>query len=422
MDKIVITGGRPLEGQVTVSGAKNATLPLLFAALLTDEPCRLRGVPNVADIRTACDLLESLGAKIQRPTPDEIVVDCSKVQAMEARYDLVRKMRASFLVLGPLLARFGTARVSQPGGCAIGSRPVDQHVAAMARLGARITHDRGYVEAAAKELRGGHVILANPSVGATENLLMAASLARGTTRIENAAREPEIVDLADALTKMGARIRGAGNSVVEVDGVSSLGGYDHVVIGDRIEAGTFLIAGAMTRGDVFVRGARVSDLQALLETLEKTGARIEAGDAGIRVTASGRPAPVDITTAPHPGFPTDLQAQLMALLCFSTGRSVVTETIFENRFMHVQELARMGADIRLSGREAAVMGQVSLSGAPVMATDLRASVCLVLAGMAAEQQTEVLRVYHLDRGYERIEEKLSRLGARIERMSADRAF
>jgi UDP-N-acetylglucosamine 1-carboxyvinyltransferase len=422
MDKIVIDGGRPLEGEVTASGAKNAALPLMFAALLTDKPCRLRGVPDVADIRTACTLLESLGADVRRPARGEIEIDCSRVRAWEAPYDLVRKMRASFLVLGPLLARYGRARVSQPGGCAIGSRPVDQHVAAMQRLGARISHDHGYVDAAAKELRGGHVIFATPSVGATENLLMAAALARGRTRIENAAREPEIVDLTAALGKMGARIEGAGGSVVEVEGSASLGGFDHEVIPDRIEAGTFMIAAAVTRGDVIVRRARAHDLGAVIDALQAAGTRVEAGDGYVRVTAAGRPAPADVSTAPYPGFPTDLQAQFMVLMCFSTGRATIRETIFENRFMHVQELARMGADIRLAGHEAVVNGQVSLSGAPVMATDLRASVCLVLAGMAAEQQTEVLRIYHLDRGYEHIEEKLSSLGARIRRVSAERAF
>jgi UDP-N-acetylglucosamine 1-carboxyvinyltransferase len=422
MDKIVIEGGRPLEGEVAVSGAKNAALPLMFAALLTDRPCRLRGVPNVADIRTACTLLESMGASVERSPEGEISIDCARVRAWEAPYDLVRKMRASFLVLGPLLARFGRARVSQPGGCAIGSRPVDQHIAGMVRLGARISHDHGYVDASAKELRGGHVILATPSVGATENLLMAAALARGTTRIENAAREPEIVDLADALAKMGAKISGAGRSVVDVEGAASLGGFDHEVIPDRIEAGTFLISAAVTRGDVLVRRVRADDLRVVLEVLTAAGAHVQESERGVRVTASGRPAPVDVETAPHPGFPTDLQAQFMVLMCLSKGRAVITETIFENRFMHVQELARMGADIRLSGREAIVNGQVSLSGAPVMATDLRASVCLVLAGMAAEQRTEVLRVYHLDRGYERIEDKLSALGARIQRMPADRPF
>jgi UDP-N-acetylglucosamine 1-carboxyvinyltransferase len=422
VDKIVIEGGRPLEGEVAASGAKNAALPLLFAALLTETPCRLRGVPDVADIRTACTLLESLGAVVRRPAPGEIELECSRVQACEAPYDLVRKMRASFLVLGPLLARYGRARVSQPGGCAIGSRPVDQHVAGMRRLGARISHDHGYVEATARELRGGHVIFSAPSVGATENVLMAAALARGSTRIENAAREPEIVDLADALGKMGAQISGAGSSVIDVEGVSSLGGFDHEVIPDRIEAGTFLIAAAVTRGDVIVRRARASHLAIILEALQSAGARVETGDDYVRVTAAGRPAPVDVTTAPHPGFPTDLQAQFMVLMCLSTGRSTIQETIFENRFMHVQELARMGADIRLSGHEAVVKGQVSLSGAPVMATDLRASVCLVLAGMAAEQHTEVLRIYHLDRGYEHIEAKLSALGARIRRVPAERTF
>jgi UDP-N-acetylglucosamine 1-carboxyvinyltransferase len=414
--KIVIGGGRRLEGEVTVSGAKNSALPLLFATLLTDEPCHFRRVPDVADIRSAAALLASLGASVTEPGPGEMIIDCAGVRGFAADYDLVRKMRASFLVLGPLLARFGRAHVSQPGGCAIGARPVGIHMAAMKRLGAKIEQDGGYVDASADRLRGGHVIMEMPSVGATENLLMAASLAEGTTRIENAAREPEIVDLAHVLTKMGAKVRGAGGSIVEVEGVAKLGGVDHEVIPDRIEAGTFLVAAMMTLGDVTVRGAREQDLGALLEVLAMAGGHIDCGDGWVRVRAERRPAPVTIRTAPHPGFPTDLQAQTMALMCLSTGSSVIRETIFENRFMHVSELARMGADISLHGAEATVRGRQSLSGAPVMATDLRASVCLVLAGLAAERETEVMRVYHLDRGYERIEQKLQGLGAHISRV------
>jgi len=418
VDKILIEGGRRLTGEVRVSGAKNSALPLIFASLLTDRPCRLRSVPDVADIRSATALLENLGAMIERPAPGELVIDCARVGGTAADYELVRRMRASFLVLGPLLARFGRAHVSQPGGCAIGARPVGIHIAGMKRLGAKIDQQGGYVDASAGRLSGGHVIMELPSVGATENVMMAAALASGPSRIENAAREPEIVDLADVLVKMGARIQGAGTSIIEIEGVEKLGGVDHEVVPDRIEAGTYLVGAAMTRGEVFVRGARADDLGALLEALSASGVEIEIHGDGVRVRAGRRPAPVDVRTAPHPGFPTDLQAQFMALMCLSTGTAVIRETIFENRFMHVPELMRMGGDISLHGGEAVVRGKPSLSGAPVMATDLRASVCLVLAGLAAEQETEVLRVYHLDRGYERIEEKLTGLGARIRRMPA----
>ncbi len=418
MDKIVIEGGPRLCGEVAASGAKNAALPLIFSSLLSSEPLVLDGVPDVADIRTACRLLERLGARVESPAPGRLVLDCAEVAEQEAPYDLVRTMRASFLVLGPLLARFGRARVSQPGGCAIGMRPIDVHLEALARLGARIEHNGGYVDARTTGLRGAHCILSLPSVGATENLIMAAVLAHGVTRIENAAREPEIADLARSLAARGARIEGAGTSVIEVEGVERLGGTEHRVIPDRIEAGTYLIAAAMTSGDVTVRGAQAGHLGALLEKLTDAGVTIESGEGFVRARASGRPRSVDATTAPHPGFPTDLQAQFMALMAVAEGTSVITETIFENRFMHVPELNRMGADVRLSGRRAVVRGRERLSGAPVMATDLRASVCLVLAGLAAGGRTEVLRVYHLDRGYERIEEKLSAIGARIERVKA----
>ena len=416
MDKIVVQGGRRLSGEVQTSGAKNSALPVIAASLLSARPCHIKNVPDVVDIRTLVSLLIDLGAEVERPAAGEFRIDCSAILHQDAPYDLVRTMRASFLVLGPLLARFGRARVSRPGGCAIGGRPVDIHLAAMHRLGARIRTRAGYVEASASRLRGGHIILEKPSVGATENLLMAASLAAGTTRIENAAREPEVVDLAAVLTKMGARIEGAGTSVVEIEGRTELNGFEHSVIGDRIEAGTFLIAGALTRGRVLVKGARAADHEMLIEALRASGVEVGVEDGGIRVFADRRPRAVDVTTAPHPGFPTDLQAQFMVLMCMASGSSVVTETIFENRFMHVQELMRMGADIRLEGNRAIVKGQVSLCGASVMATDLRASVCLVLAGLAAEETTEVMRVYHLDRGYERLEEKLRGLGACIERV------
>ncbi len=417
MDKIVIQGGHRLAGSVRASGAKNAALPLIFSSLLSDEPLRLSRVPDVADIRTACRLIESLGARIERGASGELSLDCSAVDRWQAPYELVRTMRASFLVLGPLLARFGRAQVSRPGGCAIGTRPIDMHLMAMERLGTRIAHHDGYVDAAADSLSAGFCILPLPSVGATENVMMAATLARGTTRIENAAREPEIVDLANSLVKRGARIEGAGSSVIEIEGVERLGGGTHEVIPDRIEVGTYLIAGVMTRGRVLVEGGRRDDLACLVEKLEEIGATVADDERGIEVTGDARPGAVDACTAPHPGFPTDLQAQFMALMCLADSASVITETIFENRFMHVPELQRMGADIRLTGRRAVVRGRPRLFGAPVMATDLRASVSLVLAGLAADSTTEVLRVYHLDRGYESIERKLSALGARIERMA-----
>jgi UDP-N-acetylglucosamine 1-carboxyvinyltransferase len=418
MDKLVLEGPSRLEGEVDAGGAKNAALPLLFACLLTEEACHLTNVPDVADIRTTVNLLESLGARVERPAPGEIVVECRGIEGFEAPYELVRRMRASFLTLGPLLARFGRAHVSRPGGCAIGSRPVDIHLDGMKRLGASVKLEGGYADAKARKLRGGHVIFSMPSVGATENVLMAASLAEGSTRIENAAREPEIVDLADALGKMGAKIRGAGSSVIEVEGVPRLGGMNHAVIPDRIVAGTFLVGAAMTTGDVYVRGARADHLESLLEALMRAGCRVEIDAKGIRARMTSRPRPVDIVTAPFPGFPTDLQAQWTALLCLADGRSEVHERIFENRFMHVEELARMGADVRVvHGGHAVVQGVEKLSGAPVMATDLRASVCLVLAGAAAEGRTEVLRIYHLDRGYEHIDEKLASLGASVTRES-----
>ncbi|HEY2773787.1 MAG TPA: UDP-N-acetylglucosamine 1-carboxyvinyltransferase [Candidatus Binatia bacterium] len=416
MDKLVLTGPSRLEGEVDAGGAKNAALPLLFACLLTDEPCHFTGVPDVADIRTTVTLLESLGARVERPAPGEIVIQCADIASVEAPYELVRRMRASFLTLGPLLARFGHAHVSRPGGCAIGSRPVDIHLEAMRRLGARVLLEGGYADARAKRLKGGHIILSMPSVGATENSLMAASLADGTTRIENAAREPEVVDLAEALAKMGARIRGAGSSVIEIEGAAKLTGMKHAVIPDRIVAGTFLIGAAMTGGDVYVRGARADHLESLLEALMRAGCRIDIDARGVRARMTQRPRPVEIVTAPFPGFPTDLQAQWTALMCLADGRAEVHERIFENRFMHVEELARMGADVHvLPGGHAVVQGVEKLSGAPVMATDLRASVCLVLAGAAATGRTEVLRIYHLDRGYEHIDAKLAALGANVRR-------
>jgi UDP-N-acetylglucosamine 1-carboxyvinyltransferase len=416
MEKIVVRGGTPLRGDIIVSGAKNAALPLLFATLLTEEECRLSRVPKLADINTTLRLLHDLGVQYDWLSEQEVALSSERVRCVEAPYDLVKTMRASFLTLGPLLARFGRARVSTPGGCAIGARPVNIHLDGMQRLGASIRLYQGYVEAEASTLRGAYIPLEFPSVGATENLLMAATLAQGETVIENAAQEPEIVDLALFLSAMGARISGAGTSTITIQGVPSLHGAEHVVIPDRVEAGTFLTAGAITSGNVFVRGARADHLSAFLQTFTETGIEFSVHEDGIRVIGDGRPSSIQVTTLPYPGFPTDLQAQMMALLSLGVGRSVITETIFENRFLHAQELVRLGADIHVHGNTATITGVAYLTGAPVMATDLRASVSLLLAGLAAQGETEVSRIYHLDRGYERIEEKLSRIGADIRRV------
>lgn len=421
MDKIIIQGGRRLEGEVTVSGSKNAALPILIASLLTAEPCVFQSIPNLADIRTTLRLLSGLGVTVDRDAwaaGGDLTLQAERIRRFEAPYDLVKTMRASFLVLGPLLARFGEARVSTPGGCAIGARPINLHLKGLEALGATIEQSHGYIEARAARLRGAKVYFDLPSVGATENLLMAAALADGTTVIENAAKEPEIEDLAAVLNKMGARIGGAGSDIITVDGVSALHGVSHRVIPDRIEAGSFVIAGALTGGHVSVKGARPAHLEAFLIKLKEAGLPLVADESGVKVKGDGRLKSVDVTTLPHPGFPTDLQAQMMVLMAVAEGTSVVTETIFENRFMHAQELDRMGADIRLEGNRAVVRGVKALSGAPVMASDLRASVALILAGLVAGGTTEVSRVYHLDRGYEQIEKKLSQLGARIERVKA----
>jgi UDP-N-acetylglucosamine 1-carboxyvinyltransferase len=421
MDKIVIRGGRPLQGEVCVSGAKNAALPLLFASLLTEDECRLSRMPGVVDIRTALRLLHELGVSANWLSDTSVALKAGTIQQLEAPYDLVKTMRASFLVLGPLLARFGQARVSTPGGCAIGTRPVDIHLEGFKQLGASIRIQQGYVEATAKRLRGADIVLEFPSVGATENLMMAATLAAGTTHIENVAREPEIADLAKLLNAMGARVSGAGSNTITITGVPRLHGAEHEVIPDRVEAGTFLIAGAITSGHVFVRHAQAQHLDAFLQKLRATGIQITVEQDGIVVQGGGRPSNVDVITWPYPGFPTDLQAQMMALLTIGQGRSLITETVFENRFMHAQELARLGADIHIRGNTAAVNGVAFLSGAPVMATDLRASVSLILAGLAAQGKTEISRVYHLDRGYEQIEHKLSQLGADIQRVPAEKS-
>jgi UDP-N-acetylglucosamine 1-carboxyvinyltransferase len=419
VDRIIIQGGKRLSGEVVVSGAKNAALPILISSLLTPEPCTYQNVPHLADIRTTLKLLAGLGDKSDNTRwldgADELNLQADQIKNFEAPYDLVRTMRASFLVIGPLVARFGQARVSTPGGCAIGARPIDLHLKGLEALGATIEQTHGYVEATAARLRGAKVYLDLPSVGATENLMMAATLAEGTTVIENAAKEPEIDDLAKALNAMGARIQGAGTDVVQIDGVDSLGGVTHRIIPDRIEAGSFVIAAALTGGDVFVKGARADHLEAFMIKLKEAGVSFSADEQGIRVRQNGKIKSVDVKTLPYPGFPTDLQAQMMVLMAVADGVSVITETIFENRFMHAQELDRMGAQIKLEGSRAVVRGVRELSGAPVMASDLRASMALVLAGLVASGTTEVSRVYHLDRGYEQIEKKLFYLGAQIVR-------
>jgi len=424
MDRIRIRGGARLSGAIAISGAKNAALKLMAASLLTAEPLILRNVPRLADVRVMADLLKSFGVTVGIE-PGAILGegDTFRLQAAEitssfASYDIVRKMRASFQVLAPLLARHGEVRVSLPGGCAIGARPVNLHLDALTLMGAKVDLADGYVLAQAKDgLHGAEIIFPSVSVGATETALMAATLARGTTVITNAAREPEIEDLCHCLIAMGARIEGLGTTSLSVEGVKTLHGTEHVVMADRIETGTFAIAAAIAGGEVELVGARRDTIAALLERLERTGAQVHDTPRGIGLRVNGgRPTSVDLSTAPFPGFPTDLQAQFMALMTVATGTSTIRETIFENRFMHVPELGRLGADIRVEGDIAIVRGVEKLKGAPVMATDLRASVSLVLAGMAAEGETMVNRVYHLDRGFDRLEQKLSGVGADIARV------
>jgi len=421
VDKIIIQGGKPLNGKIAVSGSKNAALPILISSLLTAAPCTYQCVPHLADIRTTLKLLSGLGAKSDHQAwlkgADEVTLRADRIKNFEAPYELVKTMRASFLVLGPLVARFGQARVSTPGGCAIGARPIDLHLKGLEALGATIEQTHGYIEASATKLRGAKIYLDVPSVGATENLMMAASLAEGTTSIENAAKEPEIDDLAKALNAMGAKVQGAGTDIIRIDGVESLRGMTHRIIPDRIEAGSFVIAAALSGGDVLVHGARADHLEAFLIKLKEAGVALSADGHGIRVQGNGKIKSVDVKTLPYPGFPTDLQAQMMVLMAIADGVSVITETIFENRFMHAQELDRMGAQIKLEGNRAVVRGVRELSGAPVMASDLRASVALVLAGLVANGTTEISRVYHLDRGYEQIEKKLSLLGGQIVRVA-----
>lgn len=421
MDKFRIEGGRKLQGSLRIGGAKNAALPEMAACLLTAEPLELRNLPLVNDIHTMARLLAHMSVEVAGPLSKgedaHIALRAQTISHAEAPYDLVRTMRASVLVLGPLLARTGYARVSMPGGCAIGARPINLHLKALERLGAEIATEHGYVEARAKKLQGARLVFDRITVTGTENILMAAALAEGETIIENAAREPEIGDLADLLIAMGARIEGAGTAAIRVQGVASLHGAKHSVIPDRIAAGTFLVAGAITGGDLFLQGARADHLGAVIERLGECGVEIAAAPDGLRVRAASRLEAVDAATEEFPGFPTDMQAQYMALMTQAEGASVITETIFENRFLHASEMVRMGAAITLHGNQAIVRGPTPLTGAGVIASDLRASASLVLAGLAAQGTTIVDRVYHIDRGYERIEEKLRGLGARIERLS-----
>jgi len=416
MDKLAIEGGVALNGSVRVSGAKNAALPILCAALLTDEPLTLLNVPDLKDVVTMRSLLAQMGVRAEA-SEGEVTLSAARIDWPLAPYEMVKTMRASILALGPLLARCGEARVSLPGGCAIGLRPVDQHIKGLQAMGAEIDLDHGYIDAKATRLAGARFVFDVVTVTGTENLMMAATLAAGTTTLENAAREPEVVDLADCLVAMGAKVSGAGTDRIVIEGVSHLQGVRHTVMPDRIESGTFLAAAAATGGDLTLEGARADTLQAVLDKLSEAGAEITTADGRIRLVRRGKLKSIMLRTAPYPAFPTDMQAQLMAPMTIADDTAVITETIFENRMMHVQELKRLGANIEVEGNTAIVKGVARLTGAHVMATDLRASACLVIAGLIAEGETVIDRIYHLDRGYEAIERKLSALGARIRRTS-----
>jgi len=419
MDKFVIRGGNPLVGTVRVSGAKNAALPAMAAAILTEEPVILEAIPDVRDIQTERKLLESMGAEVELGygrAHHRTKICCRNLSSPEAKYELVKTMRASTLVLGPLVARMGIARVSLPGGCAIGARPIDLHIKGLEKMGAQITQEHGYIEAKTDRLKGAHIVFEKITVTGTEDLLMAATLADGETVMENCAREPEVADLAALLNKMGAKIEGAGTSTIRVTGVRKLGGAKHRIIPDRIEAGTFVVAGAITGGDLIVAGCDPAHMSALISKLQECGVKVRATEDSIRVQSDGNLVAADVVTEEHPGFPTDMQAQYMALATQAEGTSIVTENIFENRFMHAQELVRMGANIKTEGRRAIVRGKTPLSSAAVLASDLRASASLVLAALVADGETIIDRVYHIDRGYERIEEKLRGVGAQIKRI------
>jgi UDP-N-acetylglucosamine 1-carboxyvinyltransferase len=417
MAKIVISGGEPLNGDVWISGAKNAVLPILASTLLADGPVSISNVPHLHDVTTTMELLGQMGVSLEIDERMRINIDARTTDKYFAPYDLVKTMRASILVLGPLVARYGQADVSLPGGCAIGSRPVDLHIKGLQALGAEVTVENGYIKARAKRLKGARINMDIVTVTGTENIMMAAALAKGTTIIENAAQEPEVVDLANCLNSMGAQISGAGTATIVIDGVDRLNGTNYDVLPDRIETGTFLVAGAISGGRVMCKRARPKTLDAVLQKLEEAGADITTGEDWVQLDMHGRkPKAVNITTAPYPAFPTDMQAQFTALNSVAEGVGIITETVFENRFMHVQELHRLGADIRLEGNTAIIQGVDQMTGAPLMATDLRASASLVLAGLAAKGDTTVDRVYHIDRGYECIEEKLGTLGAKIRRL------
>jgi UDP-N-acetylglucosamine 1-carboxyvinyltransferase len=417
LERLIVKGGNRLVGTVKTSGAKNAVLPIIAASILGTSPSRLDEIPALEDVRTICAVLECLGIKVDASEPHTLKIDSREITSCEAPYELVRSMRASFLVMGPLLARKGYARISQPGGCAIGTRPIDLHLKGFEALGVKIEQGHGYIEASAPEgMTGANIYLDFPSVGATENIMMAAAMANGTTVLENPAEEPEIVDLANYLNQMGARVRGAGTNVITIEGVSELHGVQHSVIPDRIEAGTYMIAAAMTGGDVIIENVLPEHQKPLIAKLREAGALVEEDIDRIHVVGSGRLKAVDIKTLPYPGFPTDMQAQMMAMLSVAEGRSKITETVFENRFMHVVELNRMGANITTEGRSAVITGPAHLTGCTVRATDLRAGAAMILAGLVAEGATEICDIYHIDRGYEEIAAKLTRLGADIKRV------
>lgn len=417
MERLIVKGGNRLVGTVKTSGAKNAVLPIIAASILGTSPSRLDEIPALEDVRTICAVLECLGIKVDASEPHTLKIDSREITSCEAPYELVRSMRASFLVMGPLLARKGYARISQPGGCAIGTRPIDLHLKGFEALGVKIEQGHGYIEASAPEgMTGANIYLDFPSVGATENIMMAAAMANGSTVLENPAEEPEIVDLANYLNQMGARVRGAGTNVITIEGVSELHGVQHSVIPDRIEAGTYMIAAAMTGGDVIIENVLPEHQKPLIAKLREAGALVEEDIDRIHVVGSGRLKAVDIKTLPYPGFPTDMQAQMMAMLSVAEGRSKITETVFENRFMHVVELNRMGANITTEGRSAVITGPAHLTGCTVRATDLRAGAAMILAGLVAEGATEICDIYHIDRGYEEIAAKLTRLGADIKRV------
>ena len=415
MQKLIIQGSKPLYGEVTISGAKNAALPILCAALLTADSLKIKNIPLLNDVTTMLALLEQIGATIETNSQSEAILTAATLSSLTAPYEMVKTMRAAILVLGPMLARAGQANISLPGGCAIGLRPVDQHIKGLKAMGAEIKIEHGYIHATATQLKGARIVMDIISVTGTENLMMAATLATGTTIIENAAREPEVLDLANCLIGMGAKIQGAGSDIITIEGVKSLHGVSHNVMPDRIEAGTFLVAAAASQGEIHLTGTDNRTLDAIFDKLTEAGAIIQSGEEWVTLKMQSRPKSVDLRTAPYPAFPTDMQAQFMVMNCIADGTAIITETIFENRFMHVQELKRMSADISVEGNTAIVRGIATLEGAHVMATDLRASASLVIAGLIAQGETVIDRIYHLDRGYEHIEEKLSQLGAQIRR-------